>query len=401
MKFIQQNTNIPVPSIIGYGMGSQNPTGLGPFIIMVFVEGRKMSEILKAKTIAEDNYDVLDPEINEATLRTLYGQLANIHLELFEHDFDHIGSLSLDTEINSWSIKDRPLTLDINEILRCSGLPEDCFPSRVYASSADYLLQLCELHFTHLLRQRNSVFDAADCREKYICRHLFQAIAPRFICRRENAGPFKLFSDDLCPGNILVDDSLQVVAVLDWEFCYTAPIQFSSSPPWWLLLRKPRDWLADEGPESFLKHYMPKLELFLEIMELREETRATGTTEQPSRRLSARMRQSFEDKSFWFNMAARTSFGVDDVYWYMLDEHCYGPRSSINERLIKATSGVDIYNDREDFVRLKIKQLQEYHIEVDCKDQISCEDGEGHEEPCNSANDMKSIKVHSQTYNCQ
>lgn len=150
----------------------------------------------------------------------------------------------------------------MNETVRCSRLSENCFPSRVYSSSTDYLLQLAELHFLHLLKKRNNVFDAADRRGKYTCRHLFQAIALHFICRRENIGPFKLTCDDLSPGNILVDDHLYFVAIIDWEFCYAVPVQFSTSPPWWLLLRKPADWLAKEGPVSFLDHYIPKLEPF-------------------------------------------------------------------------------------------------------------------------------------------
>lgn len=105
MQFVQQNTKIPVPAIIGYGMGVCNPTGLGPFIIMKFVEGRKMSEILKVKMTAEDDEDILDPSIDDSTPKTLYGHLADILLEIFQHDFDRIGSLSLNSESNSWSIE--------------------------------------------------------------------------------------------------------------------------------------------------------------------------------------------------------------------------------------------------------------------------------------------------------
>ncbi len=385
MKFIQQNTRIPVPSVIACGMGNENPTGLGPFIIMTFVEGRKMSEILKGETRTKDDVDdVLDPHISESTLSILYGQVADILLQLFKHDFDHIGSLSMDGDKQSWSIKHRPLTLDMNETLRCSGLTQDCLPKKVYCSARDYLLALCDMQFARLARQRNSICDAEDCREKYTCRRLFQATMSRFICRKENSGPFKLNCDDLCPGNILVDESLQIVAVVDWEFCYAAPTQFVTSAPGWLLLRKPSDWLTTEGPRSFLKSYTPKLELFLKTMEEREEVRAKLPTGLPSGRLSTRMRQSFEDRTFWFNMAARTSFDVDDVYWYMLDEYCYGPRSSIKERVTEATSGVDTYKDLEHFVRLKINHLKEYNSQIGCEENVDGE-VEGVKEGVNSA----------------
>jgi Phosphotransferase enzyme family len=395
MQFVQQNTNIPVPTVIAYGTGTDNPTGLGPFIIMTFVEGRTLSEIMKAKTTADDGEDILDPSMEDLTLKTLYGQLVDILLELFQHDFDRIGSPSFNSENNSWSVEERPMTLNMNETVRCSGLSFECFPSRAYSPSADYLLHLAEVHFLQLLKQRNSVFEAADCREKYTCRHLFQAIAPYFNCKEENSGPYRLYCDDFSPSNILVDDPLQIVAVIDWEFCYAAPVQFSTRPPWWLLLRKPTDWLAAEGPQSFLGHYVPKLEVFLQVMEQREEARANLRTEHPLRRLSAHMRKSMDDNSFWFNMAARTSFGVDDVYWYMLDEHCYGARKSIRERVSKATSGVSIYSGREGFVVRKIKQLQEYNAEVGCQDPIIYEEHEEHEQYSNFNDDVESRKIHN------
>lgn len=38
MTFLKKNTNIPVPGIIHYGMGDESPAGLGPFILMEYVE---------------------------------------------------------------------------------------------------------------------------------------------------------------------------------------------------------------------------------------------------------------------------------------------------------------------------------------------------------------------------
>lgn len=36
MRFVKENTSIPVRAIVTYGMGEDNPMGLGPFIIMEF-----------------------------------------------------------------------------------------------------------------------------------------------------------------------------------------------------------------------------------------------------------------------------------------------------------------------------------------------------------------------------
>lgn len=71
MKYISKNTIIPVPKIIGYGMADENPTGLGPFIIMTWVEGKKMSELLRQKDTTGKS-EGLDPGLDEYTLKTLY-----------------------------------------------------------------------------------------------------------------------------------------------------------------------------------------------------------------------------------------------------------------------------------------------------------------------------------------
>ena len=54
-----------------------------------------------------------------------------------------------------------------------------------------------------------------------------------------NLGSFRLWADDFRPGNILVDNSDDIVAVIDWELTYAGPTQFMLDCPWWLLLEVP------------------------------------------------------------------------------------------------------------------------------------------------------------------
>lgn len=170
-----------------------------------------------------------------------------------------------------------------------------------------------------------------------------QAVAPHLPSQSDNYGPFKLFSDDLRPGNVLVDDSLQLKAVIDWEFCYTAPAQFAGSLPWWLILERPHKVLNNQGPEAFLDAYIPKENLFLQAMEQREKAKGMDAM---SDRLSARMRQSLENKSVWFNLVCRMVSSVDLIYWDLLDEFCWGPRSSIAERVHNFTSNIEMHRCR-------------------------------------------------------
>lgn len=143
MKYIADNTNIPVPRVIVYGKAEDSTTGLGPFIIMTWVEGTPMSEILRKKTQEEENDDyVLNLDIDEKALETLYGQMADVLLELWKLDFDRIGTLRLD-ESGKPSIKESPLTQETNELIR-TGNVHNCVPSGVYHSSVDYIFSLLE-----------------------------------------------------------------------------------------------------------------------------------------------------------------------------------------------------------------------------------------------------------------
>lgn len=255
----------------------------------------------------------------------------------------------------------------VNKGLRTS----DYMLCRTYTISMDYIMSLIELQWTNLRQQRNSIFDSEDCRQKYTCRYLMQAIAPHFISCRDNYGPFKLFSDDLCPSNVLVDDDLNVTAVIDWEFCYAAPAQFAGSLPWWLILRHPPDVVDHQGKKAFLDAYIPKAELFLQTLQETEAVSGICTTDD---RLSTRMCESLETRSAWFNFAARMTMDVDLIYWNLLDTYCWGPRSCIAERICRYVCDAEMHDGFEDFVRFEIQQLNEYRGELGRSDIVEYED---------------------------
>lgn len=363
MKYVEEHTKIPVPHIIAYGMSDENPTGLGPFIIMNWVEGKKMSEILSGST-SEEREKKLDHDINTSLLKTLYGRMADILLELWDHKFDAIGCLEMDNARTptTWTAKHRPLTLEMNELVRCMGISGESFPKAPFHSASDYIFDLSTQQFNHLSEQRNSVWNSQDCREKYTSRHLLQALIPYFMSKdiTENNGPFRLFCDDLCPNNVLVDEeTLEVTAVIDWEFTYAAPALFTTCAPWWLILRKPEDWSGTT--KDFEDQYTPRLELFLETMKERETVRGGNTSTDLA--LSTRMRKSIEEKTFWFAHAVRKTINVDSLYWSALDVYCHGPRKSIAERVYTSTTLAPKHFDRETFVRRKISDLRDYNLE--------------------------------------
>ncbi|GKZ29534.1 hypothetical protein AbraIFM66950_005371 [Aspergillus brasiliensis] len=353
MEYLAGNTTIPVPRVIASGTAEENPTGLGPYIIMTWVEGRQMSDVLR-RSGSSNNVETLDPDIDKETLKTLYEQMAQVLLELWKLDLDRIGSLDYDHMTGKLQVNNRPLTLAMNELVRTCGLT-DPTSRRTYNSLADYIVSLLELQSKHLQQQRNSIYDATDCREKYACRHLMKASALNFLSPEDNYGPFKLFCDDLCPGNVLVNDALQIVWIIDWEFCYAAPVQFAGSIPWWLLLERPHRIICKSGVNAFYDEFLPKAELFLQCMEAKESEQGISPSDS---NLSARMRRSIQDRSAWFNMACRMVPSVDMIYWDLLDEYCWGP----------------LHKAREGFVKAKVEQLQQYYAELGDDTTVSYEE---------------------------
>ena len=120
MQFVKEQTNIPVPSIIAWGLSHENPLGLGPFIIMEFIEGEPLNTILQQHQEAGE-IRILRPDISDGELAVIYRQIANILLELSAHDFPRIGSLSNASDTDD-CVRSRPLTLKMNEIESHGGV---------------------------------------------------------------------------------------------------------------------------------------------------------------------------------------------------------------------------------------------------------------------------------------
>jgi hypothetical protein len=128
MKFIKEETSIPVPAVIAFGMASDNhDPQIGPFIITEWIEGVPLSDIMEE--LPRPSWGpILREDIDDETLYTIYRQIANILLELSMHNFDKIGALSLirhDDGTTSWPILFRPMTLKMNEIERSGYITVD------------------------------------------------------------------------------------------------------------------------------------------------------------------------------------------------------------------------------------------------------------------------------------
>jgi len=114
MRFIKEKTSIPIPNYYTHGIASDEFDGLGPFILMEFIPGQRLDELLCSG-------DEFKPTVTESCLKKVYEQIATMYLQLWSLEFDQIGRLSWDEESMQWYVRPDPLTIKQNE-LECYGI---------------------------------------------------------------------------------------------------------------------------------------------------------------------------------------------------------------------------------------------------------------------------------------
>lgn len=373
MRCIAAQTTIPVPKVHHFGTAAENPIGLGPFIIMEYIDHeRTMFEAMINPAPGAEKSEVLDPNISEQTLKFLYRQMANILLQLSTVKFPRIGSLVEEND-GRFSVSERPLTDNMNSILEFTGMTT-LLPSQPYSTSKEWYSALADMHLAQLTFQHNgAVADEDDARDKYVARQLLRQLAsqgrlltePELEEEHDQASPFLLFCSDLWPSNVLIDKDLRVVGVIDWEFAYAAPAQFSFDPPLWLLLMSPCRWPG--GYSAWMEAYEPRFQTFLGVLEEEEKKMRAGSETDSSMAnlclssltLSQRMRKSWQDKTWMINYAARNSWEFDWLFWKFLDPKYFGPNE---EEDYHARLNLLTEEQKEamvPFVQMKMEESQE------------------------------------------
>ncbi|EEP82091.1 predicted protein [Uncinocarpus reesii 1704] len=329
--------------------------GCGPYIVTTFLE-----EILLSEHLRNLKSSSLNPKISDSDLRKAYFIMARILLELVKPEFPAIGAL----EAGTWKVTKRPLTLNMNELVRVGNLPPSIFAQKKFQTASEYFKELATQQFLHLQYQRNdAVEDEHDCRKKYIARCLFRKIARDM---QTEQGPFHLYCDDLRPSNILIsEEDFMITGVIDWEFTYVAPVEFTYTAPWWLLFKSPEAWESDLN--SFFARYKAHLQVFLGVLRDCEDRQIRKGSIMESQRLSGRMARSVENELFWFCLAARKSYMFDDIYWTFLDQKYFGSLDSLNDRISLLSQQEQ--DELNGFIQRKMQQAAEKsldeHLTVD------------------------------------
>lgn len=331
MRFLVDQTNISVPLVLHSGTVEESPEGLGPFIIMEYVEHDcDLVDALNTPGIPYEERPILDPCISDERLHLVYGQMADILLQYSKHTFTKIGCLA-SSEEGEWVVSHRPLTMNMNELVQLGNVSPDMLPQALFETSTAYYVALADMHMAHLKAQRVGGMQATELRRRYIARCAFRRLAREgHFSRHGDRGPFPLVNDDFRPANVLSNAKFQVAGTVDWEFTYAGPREFAYSAPAWLLLELPEYW--PDGLEDWTLNYEKRFLVFLAAMRERETAAFERGVLREDQRLSGFMDDSWKSGDFWVGYAARRCWAFDMVYWAKIDRRFFG-EGTMDDRL--------------------------------------------------------------------
>lgn len=387
-QFLHDHTSIPVATVFHYGLSHQNPV-IGPYIIMERIEHFwSMSARLNKRYKDPGAPHILDTDTSTETLKALDVQMARYLLQILSHRFPRIGSLTW-TGSNTYVVQTRPLSMNMQQTLQLSNIPVSSLPAKekTYCTADEWYIACSEMNTAPLLFQQNDLFFSADdFRNKYVARVVFHRLAKesklsqfgfeedtwsaqsrefhaqsRTLCPApSSSGNFVLWCDDLRPDNVLLTQAGDIAGIIDWEFAYVAPTQYSLDPPWWLCLDTPHNY-DDGGLERFIEIYDDRVKTWLEAVEDVEKEPEFECLHLPHGiGLSRYMRESWETGRFWLSYATRRAWAFDQIYWKYLDERFFGKRPNDVSREQLWTTRLSLLTDRErDFMEPFVQKRME------------------------------------------
>ena len=244
LQFLHKNTRVPVPEVIGYGLGED---GLPPFVVMTNVDGMRLS-LLWMIDLACDTVD------------SILRSLADIQVELLSHPFNRIGMLDLSTDNDCTSIIP-PFSLDELEHCRDGVSPVLSTPFEKVSTYYDYKVDV----WTRRVReQRNSVNSHLDAKRKFINGNIVRECINRNGGPRDENGPFYLVHPDLHGKNVIIDPmTWKVKTILDWEGTCILPLQSALNPPKCLCNLSVTDFLLNSKASRLFQDRLRRYAKFL------------------------------------------------------------------------------------------------------------------------------------------
>ncbi|KAF1962555.1 hypothetical protein CC80DRAFT_531399 [Byssothecium circinans] len=214
MEFLQHNaTTVPTPKLYAYEPpGSQQAVDVGACYMLI--------EGFYGNTLQDVKFDICDLPIH--TQEHIISQWISIQAELATFSFPQIGSISHFSKDGNGVVTIGPL----------AAAAAESFPSGgPFATSEQYFAAVGEARHTSA-RKDVSESDEPDESDKFcvVGTYVFCDIVATTELFKDGETSFHLNHMDMGTQNILVDDEFNFLAVIDWEFAQTAPIQVNHFP---------------------------------------------------------------------------------------------------------------------------------------------------------------------------
>ncbi len=253
-RLIAGDTTIPIPKIHAHSLESEKgPHGVASFVIMEYVQGQIL------------NNDVWE-NITQDQRANFYTQLADIYIQLRRLEFPAIGRLARCPKGDGLIVKS-PMTKDINfQVVQglqpLSVVAEYCGKVGALTSAQDYVSMLLDVAWNAFEKARKSVrTEARGCEDVYFLDRFSQFVRTTWLDPSRDDGIFVLSHGDLAMENLVVNDDLDILAVLDWEWSCVVPSQLFL-PPTWIT----NETLADLTWAEFYRDYVKELTAFLSVV---------------------------------------------------------------------------------------------------------------------------------------
>ncbi|KAM5442587.1 hypothetical protein MferCBS31731_002466 [Microsporum ferrugineum] len=347
MKFIAEKTTIPIPRLIGYSLNKDNPLG-APFMLLDFIEGKSMFGV-KILDLPEDERN------------RLLSNIGDIYIQLSQHRFDRIGALTLDSDENWVFDHNRPLSVLMNE-QSLAGL-DPCRHiglNQTFHSTMDYIYMIHQALFDDFYKRRDSIKDENDARGYLYSLHETRRFLMEWVDPKYNHGPFFLMHGDLRSANILVDDDLNIVSVLDWEWSHTIPAQMFL-PPSWLT------GLELIGAVKGISRVLYQSYVFMLQMETRRRERGyyPECRDMCKLPLAKIWEETLEKKNLFIGLGMMQPRYFGNIYWYILEHSYYGKEIDNHQKRVDDFFSLEVHKPELEAVQKKVQEISDFKKECD------------------------------------
>ncbi|KAK4554759.1 hypothetical protein LTR86_008261 [Recurvomyces mirabilis] len=251
MKYLKEHTTIPLPEVFSYDFDPKNEVE-APYIFMSYIHGNVASELRMDRGCAMDKFGT--PSQDEKFRR----QMADIQAQLARLSFDRIGSIY---QADNGTYEIGP---EIETGQGPWGTAEN-----YWTAWSDHVAQVARTDAKQEVQQDPS-FDIPA---------LFKELIGLYS--QPSQTRFGLVNRDFGAHNVLVDDTFNIIGVIDFDGVMTAPIERVAQVPCDMNLDPPPPGHVDTRPAAIerIERSLPLIAQYVEMMKMAVKETTDGESE--------------------------------------------------------------------------------------------------------------------------